>query len=367
MKLRLLGPLVLSAVVACHVVLLGDLEVFWEIDGNSSVALCSTYNIGHWHVVAHGPERISKDVDCGGAWTTGTWMFGVEEGYYDVTVEAVEEGTGQVLAAVVQGSVRVISGDPPATPLIQFQDSDFVVGGDTLNVYWNINGTEDGTAKGISWDTCSEVGATGAEVEVNGTSTIHDCHAGGNMSASVTGFSGKPQVRVRLLDSSDQPLTTWTNTASADADGTGKWQYIAEFFWDSFLTLKDTMKGDYLFQVSYEGQSCMQTTPSVAHQVSLLSLDGSPVNPAPSVCGPDNICVSADGASFASCYGPDQTQDISDILWREYKIKVSGTLPASASYEICWEEEFDIVVGAGTTNPVDLLDIDRYSSAGACQ
>lgn len=367
MKLRLLGPLVLASVAACHVVLLGDLDVGWDIDGSTSPTLCTTYNIDHWHVLADGPDRVSTDVPCSAAWSTGTVLYSIEEGYYDVTVEAVEQGTGTVLAAVVETNVRVISGDPPAMPTIHFTASDFSAGGDKLNVYWNINGTVDGKAKGVSWDTCDEVGATSAEVEVDGQPSTHDCHAGGNMSAALTGFTGAPQVRIRLLDSANSPLTTWSPLATADgvSGASDTWEYVAEFYWDSFTTLKDTMRGDFDFDVSYEGKDCSQTSPNVAHQVVLLKLDGSAVNPSPDVCGPDSVCTPADGASFAGCYGPGEKQTIADQLWREYKLKVSGALPDTASYEVCWEQEFDIVIGA-KTNPTAELDVTRISSAGAC-
>lgn len=365
MKHRLFAPLALSALAACHVVLLGDLDIGWNIDGSTSPALCSAHGIHKWHILAAGPDRVATDVDCGGTWTSGALFFDIEEGYYNVTVEALDS-SNHVLATLTNNGVRVVSGDPPAITDLDFTAADFG-GGDTVEVYWNINGTEDGSPRGKSWDTCAEVGATLADVEVNGQAVTHDCHAAGNMTTSVTGFSGKPQVRVRLLDAAG-PITTWSPLADAEAaSGANTWQYVAEFYWDSFSSLKDTMTGDFLFTVSYEGNSCTQTSPNVAHQVSLLSLKtGTAVTPPPDVCGPDSMCVKADGADFASCYGPDQTQTVVDELWGEYKLKVSGTLPASSSYEICWEKEFDILIGAGTINPTVDLDLTRLSSSGAC-
>jgi len=367
MKHRLIGPLVLTTLAACSVVLLGDLDVAWRIDGSSSPALCSTYGIDTWHIVADGPERVSvPNIPCSGSWTSGILLFDVEEGYYDVTIEALDSN-GTILATRPAASVRVVSGDPPTPVDVDFTASDFGGSGDQVDVFWNINGTEDGTPKGKSWDTCAEVGATQVEVEVNGQVSTHDCHASSNMSAAVTGFTGQPQVRMRLLDTTGSALTTWSPLAAANAGtAANAWWYVGEFYWDSFLTLKDTMIGDYLFQVSYEGHSCTQTSPNVAHQVSLLTLNGTAVSPPPDVCGVDSKCVKADGADFASCYGPDQTQTMADTLWGEYTLKVSGTLSASESYEICWEKEFDIVIGAGKTNPLVRHDLVRLSSTGAC-
>jgi len=207
-----------------------------------------------------------------------------------------------------------------------------------------------------------------AEVEVNGSATTHDCHAGGNMSAAVT-LSGAttPTVRVRLLDSSGNAITTWTAEKSADpkSGSTDTWEYVAEFYWDSFLTLKTSMTGDYWFDVTYEGQTCTTTSPGVVHQVGLLKLDGTAVDPAPDVCNASGgSCTPVDGASYATC--TDQDQKIVDTTWGEYKLKLSGTLDQTLTYEICWEKEFDILIGAGTDNPVQTHDVPRISSSGNC-
>jgi hypothetical protein len=367
MKHRLLGPLVLTAVAACHVTLLGDLEVNWSIDDSSAASLCTTYGIDHWHILADGPERVSTDISCQGAWTTGTVLWSIEEGFYKVTVEAVDTG-GSVLASRSDSNVDVVSGSLPRKINIAFTAADFSGGGGgKVNIYWNINGTSDGKAKGKSWDTCAEVGASKVEVVVDGVSSTHDCHAGGNMSTAVS-VSAAPTVKARLLDSSGKEMTTWTpeKTADAHASEADTWEYVGEFFADSFIDLKNTMKGDYWFNVTYEGQSCTATSPNVVHQVSLLSLkDGTAVNPPPDVCNASGgSCTPVDGASFASC--TDQDQKIVDTIWGEYKMKLSGTLDTSMSYEICWEKEFDILIGAGTENPTQSHDVPRFSSTGNC-
>jgi len=364
-RTRLVGPLALAAVAACTVVLYGDMEVYWTIDGSDAASLCTTYNIGSWHVLADGPNRVSVDVDCQGGWNTGQFLWNVEEGYYDVTVEAIEVGTGNVLATQGQTRVRVLSDAAAVTQVdLTFTASQFTGSGGVVNVYWNINGTEDGQPKGKSWDTCAEVGAAEAVVEVDGLETAYDCHAGGNMSAAID-VSAQPQVRVKLVDSAGADLTTWSPQAAADpvAGAADTWEYVGEFFWDSFATLKDTMTGDYWFATSYEGTDCDQVTPTAKQQITLLKLDGNVLNPAPDVCGPDNACTPSDGASAGACYFSDETQKIKDTLWREYKLLIQG---AQDNLDVCWEQEFDIVIGAGATNPLVMHDLPRIDTSGTC-
>jgi hypothetical protein len=237
----------------------------------------------------------------------------------------------------------------------------------TLNVYWNINGTVSGASKGVSWDTCAEVAAPLAAIEVDGVKTTSSCHAGGNMSAALA-VPGKPSlVRIRLEDSGGNGLTTWTPAAAPDpvAGKPQTWEYVGEFYWDSFIQIKNTMKGDYWFKTTYEGKGCNQVTPTVAHQVALLKLGGTVVSPPPDVCdSAGTSCVKADGASFGACTG--QSQKIVSTSWGEYKLKLSGTLGSASAYEICWEKQFDIVIGAGTTNPLVAHDVPRISTTGAC-
>jgi hypothetical protein len=364
-RTRLLGPLVLAGVMACSVVLYGDMEVYWTIEGSDGAGLCSTYNIGSWHVLADGPRRYSVDVDCQGGWNTGEFLWGVEEGYYDVTVEAIEVGSGSVLATQNQPRVRVLADAAAVTQVdLTFTASQFTGGGGVVNVYWNINGTEDGLPKGKSWDTCAEVGAAEAVVEVDGLETAYDCHAGGNMSAAVS-VTAQPDVRVKLVDSAGVDLTTWSPLAAADpmAGAADTWEYVGEFFWDSFTTLKDTMTGDYWFTTTYEGQDCDQVTPTVKQQITLLKFDGTVVSPAPDVCGPDNVCTPSDGATAGSCYFGDETQKIVDSLWGEYTLLIQG---AQDNLDVCWEKEFDIVIGAGATNPLVAHDLPRIDSSGTC-
>lgn len=365
MKHRLLAPLVITAVAACHVSLLGDMEVSWTINGSRSTSLCATHRIQEWHIEARGPEVITTTVSCMGSWQTGTIFYGIEEGLYDVTVRAIQIGTGKELASRTVSGMRVWSGDPPRLASVAFSDADFTGGGAyNFTVYWNIQGTVDGTRTGTSWDTCAEVGASYAEIEIGGTSHRKDCHAAGNMAAGFNVASKPGQVRVRLLDSAQQGITTWTGLAPGE-DVSGKpnhWDYVADFYWDSFLTIKNTTKGDYLFKVSFEGKSCSQTTPQGKNQVTLLKLNGQPVSPTPQVCAPS--CVLADGVTPLGCVDKDQQQKMPSVLWGEYQLKLQGTVQ---SLDICWEKTSDIVIGAGTVNPVVPHDVTRISTSGACQ
>jgi hypothetical protein len=435
----LLGVLGLSACLG----LVYDLEVHWTVSGSTSSSACATYNIQTWRVtLSNGPDLVTPETfACGTSWDTGLSLHALAEGYYDVNVEALNAG-GTVIAQQGLKHVFVGAGALDADPSsgiidvdVNFTANDFITtsscgngvcesskgetpsscpadcattscnnngiceSGETctscpgdcgsctgakINFYWNINGTVDGSDKGESWDTCDEVGCSKVRVIVDGATTEFPC-AGtvpGKMSGSVSASAGGHSVVMRLLDGSGNAITS-DATASVTATTAGG-EFYGDFYFNSFTTIKNTMIGDYLFTTKYEGKSCTQTSPQVYSQLTLLKLNGSAVSPAPKVCGPDNVCVVADGAAFGQCYGANETQEIRDVKWGFYKIKLQGTLSQADGYEICWEDkndgkqypepwplkddsnEVDILVGAGTTNPILAHDLTRISSTGFC-
>lgn len=368
---RLLAPLAVAAMLfglgACHIELLGDLEVAWTYDGARDTTACATHGIANWRVELSGPELLSWEQSCGvNPWDTGVDFHGIIEGTYSVTVLALD-ATGKELASRRQVAVDVIGIGPRIS--LDFIATDFGGGGsEKVNVYWNINGTEDGTAKGQSWDTCDEVGAAQAIVLVNGKEHAFHCKGSGypgkeTMSAAVS-VTGKPSVQVKLVDSSGAAITTMTpSTPGPTSAGTDTWEYVAEFYYDAFTATKN---GVYAFMTTFEGgQTCSQLSPPVDLQVALLKLNNNPVTA--DVCDASSTCVKTNGADTMAC--TSGTQQLSSLEWGEYVMKVSGAVgPAPGT--ICWEQEFkdqDMLIGAGDSNPVVTLDVPRTSSSGACQ
>lgn len=369
MRTRLVATVLLGvALTACDVKIIGDLEVNWSVEKSMADTVCTTYNIGEWRISATGPEAHTRTFACGSAWSSGQAFYGIEEGIYTVKIEALEQGTGTVLAVHTTTDVDVLTDAlNPAVVTHSFSASDFGGGGDIqLNVFWNINGTVDGSPKGVSWDTCSEVGADKVVVSVDGNETQHDCDAKGKQSAAILLNSDPKQVKVKLIDASGKDLTTWTPTTPGPTKSGDIWEYVADFPWNSFIDLKDTQKGTYLMTVAFEGKSCTQSTPQAAHTLALLKLNGSTVTGA-KLCGPDKKCVAADGAGFGGCYSKDDTLDIADQLWGNYKLKVSGSLDAASGFEVCWEKESDILIGAGPNNPIRPHDMPKTGTSSACQ
>jgi hypothetical protein len=437
MRKRWLVPLTaLCAMAGCDVVYVGDMDIGWTVSGATSSSACSTYGIASWRVRVSGPDNRSRTYACGTAWGTDHDLYGIAEGLYSVTVEALNAG-GTAIGTNTESGVLVVSDVAKVTLVdINFNASDlvhtsscgngvcessrgetastcpddcatsFVCGngvcegtkGETctncstdcgscaagqLNVYWNINGTVDGSDKGTSWDTCAEVSASTVTVAIDGgTTQTFDCTGTvpGKMSGAMSVATGAHSVSVTLNGASG--AITTTATGNITVSGSTPAEFYADFFFGSFLTIKSSMTGSYLFDTSYEGKSCTQTTPQVLAQVTLLKLNGTPVTA--QVCGPDASCFPSDGVSVGKCYSPQQTQTIAGLKWGFYKLKIQGALDASTGGDICWEtkndgpqlpapwpvidnsSEVDILVGAGTTNPVVPHDLIRISTTGAC-
>ena len=340
-----------------------DLEVLWTIDASKTTTNCVKYGVDRWRVELTGAATLTHKQPCTTIpWTSEAAFHDIKPGVYTIKIEAVDSN-GVVLAAVTRPNSHVAGALTQF--VLDFKAADFSpAGGHTLNVYWNLNGTVDGTPKGQSWDTCVEVGAVSAEVEVDGKATTHSCDAGGNQSAAVA-LAAKPgAVRVRLVDAAGAALTTWTPMTPGPTAVPGKtdtWEYVAEFYWDAFSAKKS---GDYWFSTTYEGKTCSQLTPPVQHQVTLLTLGGTAITA--DVCLPSGACVKTNGADLGVCYSASQAQKIKSVGWGEYKLKLSGATGTSPGVNICWEKEFDILVGAGSVNPTLDHDVPRILSTGAC-
>lgn len=363
------------AVVSCHPVFFWDMQARWEVDGGRSSSVCAKYNIDVFVVRATGPMVRERSFECG-AWDTGHKFYELEEGVYRVTVSAVEQGSGKSLAAKT-ASVEVFqdSLDPDMVDF-SFAGADFSGGGGPANidVYWNINGTVDGQATGTSWDTCAEVGADKAVVSVDGTEHKFDCHSGGNMSGSVKVSEGDHTVSVKLVDKSGADLTTAAK-GTVKATKTKAAEFTADFYYFSFITIKTTMKGDYRYATSFGAAkaSCGDTTPAVQHTTAKLDDDkGAPVSG--QFCG-GSSCYKTNGTDLGGCWAKDQAVSIKELTWGLYTLRLQGLVGSGASTEVCWEQQKftdyktqpQILVGAGSTNPLRALNLARINSSGACQ
>ncbi len=424
MRARVLAALAVFGIAACQIVLVGDLEVRGTLDDS-----CATYGVAQWDVTAEGPERHNVTVLCSGtSFTTGVRLYAIAEGTYTVTVKALDS-SGKILAQKSDSGPVLSDVGHVSIVTLAFKASDFNTTptdcgngicedtkgetctncakdcgscppldcgngicedtkGETctscakdcgscpsqgkLNVYWNINGTLDGSAKADSWDTCAEVGAVYAAVDVDGTKQYLPCNQN-NMTGSVNVSEGSHTVSVALTDGSKNAITTATAAKTVTGcTAAAACEIVVDFFWDSFLTLKNTMKGDFLFTTSFDGgKSCSQVTPQVTTQASLLYLSGSAVNPAPEVCGPNSVCYKMDGAATGECWGPNQTQKIKNYAWGEYQIAIRGIINGG---NICYDavdkagsKKVDIVIGAGTVNPTVDFDLKRDTVSPLCQ
>jgi len=390
-KLLVTSLLMAGMAAACTVVVLEDLEVEWSVAGYADTQVCDDFGIAFWEVEAVGPEKVTKRFDCAATplspdnnWYSEDWLYDVEAGTYDVTVYALDATAG-VLA---ERSVTLSTSVPASSALIDFTEADFdgtvTPAKAKLTFYWNINGTQDGTDYGPSWDTCDEVGAAQIAVTLDGVESTYDCDASGEMKMEVEVEEGDHTVNAVLLDSAGQALTTEAGVVTVAATAATPGEYSADFYAPSFFDGEIT--GDFWFTTSFEGVSYDATNPNVYNQISLIQLDGAGLNPAPEVCGPDNECYAADGGAFGGVYTPTDILKIKTVKWGFYTLLLQGTLDQAAGNEICWESRdctpvdtaagkycntaanglVDIVIGAGVDNPTLDFDLERINTDGYC-
>ncbi len=389
LKLLLTSVLMASMAAACTVIILEDLEIEWSVAGYMDAAVCDDFGVDYWEVEAVGPEKRTVRYDCGAIWETESDFYDIEAGQYTVTIYALDSN----LEIVGQHSGSTSTWVPADPILIDFVEADFENTTPppppppekaTLTVYWNINGTQDGTDYGPSWDTCAEVGATHIAVTLDGVETSYDCSASGEMKLELEVEEGTHALKARLLDSTGQDLTTEIEETAISATTAVAGEFNANFYAISFFD--GTITGDFWFSTSFEGVSYDGTNPNVYNQISLLKLDGAGLNPAPDVCGPDNQCYAADGGTFGGVYTPTDILKIKTVQWGLYTLLLQGTLDQAAGNEICWESrdctpldvvggkycsvasdgEVDILIGAGTENPELNFDLERINDQGAC-
>lgn len=356
---RLLSGLLLAGLGACSssTVVVEDLEVSWTLDGASTAAFCAEYGIDHWEVVAAGPEDARARIDCSeAAWSTGDAFEALEVGRYTITVFA-RNAEGRELGQLVD-TVDLATAPPgPVKVALSLFGR--------IEVIWNINGTV-GTSDDESWDRCSEVGAAQVLVTVDGTPTTVPCEAGGRMAATISKLKpGTHTVAVKLRNAAGADLTTEA-TAVVRAATRGS-VLIADFFDDSFLD-GSALRGDLIFRTTFEGKSCGATRPPVALQITLLRRDGRAVENA-QVCAASgegvSLCTAVDDRTPRACSA--EAQRIANLPWGLYKLKLRGAVSdGSASPAVCWLQEQDVLVGAGTSNPVITVDVPRTASSEAC-
>ncbi len=357
---------------ACHVVLVSDLEVRWTYNGSHDSTICSTYGIDAWVVsVDRGGIVRTKEFTCGTNWDTGYVFNGIEEGYYSITLAAYQAGDDQPIFSKTTSNYFVSADVSLNRVDFNVTDDDFGgSGAGVLNVYWNINGSTNGDKTGPSWDSCTEVSAKSAVVTIDGVAETYDCDASGNMAVALD-VNGMPSsISIKLVDASGQDLTSATEALPPDPvpGKTNTWEYVGAFYPDSFYN--KNILGTYSFKVSYEnGKSCNAVNPKIGYQYSMLKLDDSLVQGA-QVCGPGGNytdCVAADGADSSVCYDSSTTQKIKNQIWGNYKLTIKGA--EAVDEHQCWMKEFDILIGAGTENPVESLDVpkDPNSADAYCQ
>ncbi len=368
------------------------LDVRWAIEGSTENGLCATYGIAVWDVSATRPGGGASHSFACGTWDSGTFFHHLEEGEYEVAVTAVDDKGTKLRTRIV--SVRVLDDGRglPALADVQFMANDFraapPVGKASLDVYWNINGTVDGTDTGKSWDTCDEVGAVKAQITVDGDTTTHDCAADGNMAVTLTveEGSGDHKVEVALLDQQGGAITS-TADALVKATNSAPGTFIADFYYYSFVAaVRKQVTGVYRFTTSFEPEkrSCDETSPGVDFTTLALAQPadkgGLPVDSA--FAGPDDQWVKTDGKDRAACFGVDEVQRLRALPWGLYQATLQAGTGSGSAALVCWEgdafQDFlqdpantkyadEILVGAGPRNPVRELNLKRTESTGACR
>jgi hypothetical protein len=392
-NLPLFAALALVA-VACHPIFFWSLEVDWNIDGSKSTTLCATYNIHEFEVVADGPERRTRTFPCNDRWHTGTRFLDLEEGNYKITINALPQGPGKALATR-SDSIMVRDDEVSVQPdqlTIGFRNSDFTggTGQARIKFYWNINSTLDGSAKGTSWDTCADVGASKAVMTVQKVDSSDkpvgpsqkfqsDCHAGGNMSAAVNVEPGDFRVTLKLIDAKNQDLTTTTDMSVPASKLSGvsaknEGEFIADFYWYSFKQGKDaSLTGTYWMNLTFGASkaSCSTASPAVdGIGMSMSRLDsftaGTYKAVTADICPETGACFKTN-SSNGPCQASDKKYDIKGIKWGLYKATLNGH---AKGLEVCWKQETfqdtdiakyktHILVGAVTVNPVRVINVPK--------
>ncbi|MBK8481600.1 MAG: hypothetical protein IPL40_10540 [Proteobacteria bacterium] len=351
--------LLVAGLSACsgRTVVVDDLVVSWTLDGANTPAFCTDYGIDHWEVVADGPENARVRLDCAAeAWTSGRAFEGLEVGRYTVTVyarAADERDLGQLVDSVDLATSRP---GPVSVALALFG---------RIEVSWNLNGTI-GTTDDQSWDRCAEVGAAEALVTVDGSPITVPCEAGGRMAATISDLKiGSHTVAVKLRDAGGADLTT--EASAVVRAGTRGGVLIADFFHDSFLDGAG-IRGDLLFRTTFEGQSCTATRPPVTLQITLLRFNGQAVENlelCPAGGEGLSLCTPVDDSTPRACSA--EAQRIANLPWGLYRLKLRGAVnDGSDSPAVCWQQEQDVLVGAGSSNPVITVDVPRTVSTEGC-
>jgi hypothetical protein len=362
---------------AAEVILTTDLDVSWTVDAQQSATKCTEYGLAKWQIEGVVKARTYTEtldtitVDCGAAWTSGDKYYDISSGDLVLTISALD-AADQVLASKREEKRLSAGADNPWPVDFAFTAEDFAgTATGTIVVAWKITGTVDGTQEGTSWDSCSDVGAAKASVSVDGTATEYPC-ADNDMSVTLSGLQPRDYaLSVTLLNEAGIALTS-ANSQTVTAQTPS---VIAPFIFpfDSFFGYAD-VNGDYLYEQVFESDTsplkCGETNPAAALQLILLKLDGSVIDADSCPVSGGVTCTPTDASASGPCH--DQDHKIADLRWGAYKIKLQAT-PAGAGATICWEaqdasdsNEIDILVGAGTANPVERFVLERINSTGDC-
>ena len=356
-----------------------DLVITLSVGGSTARTICTDFDIASWriHIGVTNEATTTAEVriDCAtGEWTTEGLLGRLLPTTYTVTVDALD-GNGNALTDPETLSIDLAF--PQSRPEIHNIDvplSAFGGGTAELSVRWTINGTTDGTDDGPSWDTCAEVGAVTVGITVDGESYDVACDTQG-MTETIRNLStGDKAVEVVLLDSADQALTTVNRvTLAASEDGV---LFVSDFFFNSFLEPNKTgTEGSLLYKTTFDGTTCATVAPAVDQTTTLLSLDGIPVAGAQacSVTTPSDCNNAASGTDVGTCL--DDTTEIRGLTWGIYRLSVQGVIetapPPNQNFEICYETNpmtgqrgsFEVLVGAGTENPVADMPLSRLTPA----
>ena len=380
---------VVFCVAACTVVFVGDLEVGWDVDGETALAKCAEYGIAEWEVRADGLDALT--VACGDGWSSGAFFHNIDEGRYRISVTALDSNGGTLAQRVIDADLRE-SDTGLWVSIFNFTAADFgsancgngiceagensascsadcpVGANASIVVSWKINGTVGEDPTGQSWDSCAEVGAVNVEIIVDGSSQLAQC-AANNQSITISGLTpGEHQIGVTLQDGSANDLSaTISDTVTAR---TSPAEQPFNFFFSDFLDpARSNLTGDFSFRTFFESTTCSQTTPQVGQQVVLLRMDGTVLSEA-QTCGPGgSSCVKTNGSDFGVCW--EDVQTISNLPWGAYILRVEG-VPVGRT-TVCWSTddgvggaEIEILVGAGSDNPVVPIDLSRINRSGDC-